>query len=237
MTMHTQSKRIRAFTLLEVLMALVIVTLVILGPLIMSINSAAQARQTQDVMISTYLAEEALELLHHQYASIYIQCINHEGMCTDAVATLDGETQPEKAWRLFKERLDDVSTLNGVSCFDECSYDFFDMMNATSSTVTFYPTTGTMCPSLSLVSAIGADTNIKYFYACSGVSSHLSDGFSSTKSKYSRKIKAESFPTFEATPMLEQYHDDLLITATVSFRRSNGILRSIKVSDFLHARS
>jgi prepilin-type N-terminal cleavage/methylation domain-containing protein len=231
------SKTIRAFTLLEVLMALAVVTLVILGPLIMSVNAASQARQTQDIMISTYLAEEALELLHHQYASIYIQCINHEGMCTDAVATLDGETESEKAWRLFKERLADNSSVNGISCFDECAYDFLDMINATLTTVSFYPTTGSRCPSLTLVSAIGTDAEVKNFYVCSGIASHLVDGFTSAQSKYSRKIKIESLPTYESAPVLEQYHDDLLVTATVSFRRTNGTLRSIKVSDFIHARS
>ena len=252
---HLIEQKVKAFTLLEVLASLSIVTLVILGPLSSSVNSASFARQTKDVMTSTYLAEEALELLHYQYDSLYLACANDRDACSSLfVPTLDGETSGGKAWRLFKKRLQNSNLLDGtVSCFDVngCSYDFLDMRNATNITdPKKYSPTGNYCPKLSLVrsAVIGTVDGIRNYYVCSGItmadySSLVDTPLSIKKTAYSRKVFVESKVTFNegvtstAPANLELYHDDLLITATVSFRRANGVVRNIKVVDFLHARS
>ncbi len=237
-------KNLQAFTLLEVLASLTIVTMVILGPLTSAIDSSSYARQTKDVMISTYLAEEALELLRHQYTTIYLQCIHKEGMCTDILEpNLTGETDSDKAWRIFKQRLDNYGV--GVSCFDGCTFDFFDMKNATTTGAPpIYSPTGTDCSTLSLVTAVGPGATTKNYYVCTGVPAHHTGGFMSKKTQYSRNVSIESVPTFETTPLpvdgdpnLGLYNDDLIMTSSVSYRRSNGTLRTIKVIDFLHKRS
>lgn len=242
---NIKHKGVEAFTLLEVLASLVIVTLVILGPLTSAVNSSSYASQTKDVMISTYLAEESLELLHHQYDTLYIACANDKDACDSvSVPTLAGETPGGKAWRLFKTRLND-STAGSKSCFDAdgCSYDFLDMIDVTSvmPSPTKYLPTGAKCSTISLAYRM-VDSKVRNYYVCGGAG-HLAAAFNSNKTQYLRKVFIESKPTFPevnpATPPanLGLYNDDLLVAATISFRRSNGMLRSIKVTDFLHTRS
>lgn len=250
---HTNPK-IKAFTLLEVLASFSIVTLVILGPLTFSINSASYSRQSKDVLTAQYLAQEALELLHYQHDTLYIACVNEKDACDPVSAPiLDGETRGGKAWRLFKTRLHSTDS-GAVSCFSEngCSYDFLDMLIATSVTAPLkYSPNGTVCPGLSMVysTVTGYDDNIRNYYVCSSIDqtdigNKLKDNhFSVKRTAYLRKINIESVPTFTETNApsapanLGLYQDDLVITATVSFRRSNGIMRHIKVVDFFHARS
>lgn len=247
---HLKQQQVRAFTLLEVLASLSIVTLVILGPLTSSVNSSSFARQTKDVMTSTYLAEEALELLHYQYDTLYLACANNVEACLGQI--LSEETPGGAAWRLFKTRLQSSSLLDGtVSCFDTdgCSYDFLDMRSAASITnPKKYLPTGDYCPKLALVTSavIGTVDGIRNYYVCSGIiadpSSLIDTPLTIKKTTYSRKIQLQSIKTFEegsgtGLAHLEWYNDDLVITATVSFRRSNGVMRNIKVVDFLHARS
>ena len=71
-TSHTY--KIRGFTLIETLVSVFIITTVVLGPLTVSSNASAYARQTKDTMTAVYLAQEAIELLHHQQDSIYLDC-------------------------------------------------------------------------------------------------------------------------------------------------------------------
>lgn len=250
---HIHRSSVRAFTLLEVLASFSIVTLVILGPLTFSINSASYSRQSKDVIVSEYLAQEALELLHHQYDTLYIACANIVDACDGSVPTNSGENSGAKAWRLFKERLHDT-TGGSTSCFDAqgCAFDFLDMSLATTITPPKkYSPVDTDCPRLSVVNAavLPFDPTIRNYYVCSGIDQadeggRLKDNhYSVKKSAYSRVINVTSVPTFtEALPPsapanLGLYQDDLIITASVSFRRSNGVLRTIKVTDFFHPRS
>lgn len=230
--------RIKAFTLLEVLASLSIVTLVIMGPLTSTISSSSYAGQSKDVMVATYLAQEAIELLHSQRSSLYIQCIKIKEACDSTVPTLErgigGEETPgEKAWRLFKTRL---AGSGAVSCFDGCSFDFFDMASTSKAIPTLYLPTSEECQYLALVSSAVIDS-VRNYYVCSGVTAHTEDGYSVVKKSYSRKITVESRDTFENDPDEEHYYDDLLVTATVTFRRVNGTIRTIIVTDFLRAHS
>lgn len=250
----TKNKSVKAFTLLEVLASFSIVTLVILGPLTFSINSASYSRQAKDVLTAQYLAQESLELLHYQHDTLFIACANEKDACdSGTVPTLDGETRGGKAWRIFKTRLDNTDS-GASSCFsvDGCSYDFLDMLDATSITPPLkYSPVGIVCPGLSEVysTVLGYDTTTRNYYVCSSIDQAdignrlKDDHFDVKKTTYLRKINIESVPTFtevnslSAPANLGLYQDDLIVTATVSFRRSNGIMRHIKVSDFFHARS
>ena len=246
-----QVSTVKAFTLLEVLASFVIVTLVILGPLTFSINSASYSRQSKDVITSQYLAQEAFELLHHQYDTLYIECANNKGPCEESInPTVSGETSGSKAWRTFKQRLNETSS-GAVSCFSDegCSFDIIDMLDTSSISPPpmRYSPTGVECSKLSMVYAViyGVDGPIRNYYVCSGIdTSRLTDNYFQIKqSAYSRKITIKSVPTFQeigsaAPPAnLNWYQDDLIMTATISFRRSNGVLREIIVNDVIHARS
>ncbi len=247
---RTTSKKIRAFTLLEVLTSFVVVTMVMLGPLTFSISSASYSRQSKDVITSEYLAQEALELLHHQYDSLYIACANEADACSAVnFPQNDNETKGMTAWRLFKTRLHDTTEAGTFSCFSDggCSFDFIDMLSVTSAvSPRRVNPVANECRGLSLVQASSSDS-FKY-YVCSGVTqedpeNRLSgEHYSVTKSQYTRKVSVTSEATFETSSdpspaRLDVYQDDLKIKASVSFRRSNGVLRTIEVTDFIHARS
>ncbi|MDD4989445.1 MAG: hypothetical protein PHV42_03410, partial [Candidatus Pacebacteria bacterium] len=213
-------------------------TLVILGPITSAVNSSSFSRQTKDVMVSTYLAVEATELLHYQYDSLYLQCANNKEACDSAtVPNVGSETPGEKAWRLLKARLYDA-TPPSVSCFDVtgCSYDFLNMLDATSTTApSKYSPTGAECSKLSRVTDV-FNTLSNNYYVCSGVPSHIVGVAHPTA--YSRKVNVVSKATFpESGPSSGWYNDDLIVTSSVSFRRSNGVMRTIQIVDFLHARS
>ena len=66
----------KAFTLLETLTSIAILSFVIVGPLTVIMGSSSYARQTKDVMVATYLAEESEKILQNQYETLYIDCKN-----------------------------------------------------------------------------------------------------------------------------------------------------------------
>lgn len=227
-------RNIRAFTLLETLGSIAILSTFVLGPLTVAINSSSYARQTKDVMVATYLAEESAELLHNQYDSLYILC---RSTSSAPCIPLGTETPPRTAWRVFKERLASPSSV--TSCFesanpDGCSFDFIDMSTDVATGFSVYNAEAGECPKLSLVSKFTVgDTVPRNVFVCSGIPAH-STGVLSSK-LYTRTVKATSVVTFAGSD--SAYTDDLRIISTVSFKRPNGIGRTITVVDYIHPRS
>jgi Tfp pilus assembly protein PilV len=219
-TKTMESRSVRAFTLIETLVSTFIISMVILGPLTLASRASSYARVTKDTLIATYLAQESIELLRHQQDSVYIQCVQETGSACVPTGT---ESIPDAAWRTFRDRFDSVS---GVSCFLSenpagCSYDFIDMATNENTTPSKYVSTDAYCSTLS----IETSTNL---YLCSGRAG------ASTATKFSRSVYMESIPTLSGAE--QNYADDLRVTVTVSFRRSNGYLNQVQVIDFLHAR-
>ena len=218
----------RAFTLVETLVSTVINTLVILGPMTVAINASTYARQTKDVMTATYLAQEAAELLHHLQDSIYIKCVADNGVTNTVCAPelIDGEiyeTSRETAWRVFKEDYLD----SGVSCLEDtnpagCAFDFIDMTLNEDVAPTKYLPTDPQCNSLYLT----AD----YDYVCSGA--HAGGAVNTS---FTRSILIHSIAGY-TNSYDNAFNDDLRADISVSFRRSNGYTRTIKLADFFHAR-
>lgn len=212
----------KAFTLVETLVAILIITTVILGPLTVAMNASSYARQTKDVMTATYLAQEAIELLHHLQESIYLKCVgdnsNSNTVCSSTDPDGNGiyEMPSEVAWRVFKGYLS-----ASPSCFDSvgCSYDFIDMTSNENIAPTKYISTASPCSGLSLTS--------NNLYVCAGA-----HGTVGVPTFFTRKVQVESIQTFSGNDA--NYNDDLRVTSTVTFRKSNGYTRSIKLVDFLH---
>lgn len=216
------SRKVKGFTLVETLVSTFIITLVILGPLTLASRASSYARITKDTLIATYLAQESVELLRHQQDSIYIQCIQEAGTTCTPTGT---ESIPDAAWRTFRNRFNSVS---GTSCFltensAGCAYDFIDMTTNENTTPTKYVSTNAYCSTLSLQTS----TNL---YVCSGRGSGA--GYLATK--FSRKVVMESIPTLSGTE--QNYADDIRLTITVSFKRTDGYVNQTQVVDFLHAR-
>lgn len=229
----------KGFTLLETLTSIAILSLVIIGPLAAIINSSSYARQTKDTMVANYLAEEGVELLQNQYDSLYVFCKKQpsDPFCTP----LDPyETAGQIAWRLFKSRMVD----NGVgfpSCFvngtsinpDGCSYDLVTMIGDITQIPSRYVSTDTTCSDLVDASSTILGIN-RHVYICKGVPSHLSGAVLGTKT-FSRKVSIEWLPTFESSPMLSQYDDDLRVTSSVTYRARNGYTTTSTTTRFMHS--
>lgn len=231
--------KIQAFTLLETLGSVAILSTFVLGPLTVAINSSTYARQTKDVMVATYLAEESSELLHNQYDSLYILCTKQFGIapCTaTGIETLGSQV----AWRLFKERLASPADSGVSSCFDKdnpegCSYDFIDLSATTTDGFSLYKATNTQCPKLALVSKFAVDDTVpRSVYVCSGDTSPSHSTGVLTSKLYTRTVKATSSITF--TGVDQEYNDDIRIVSTISFKRPSGFGRTVTVVDFIHPR-
>lgn len=254
--MNKKYHTVKAFTLLETLASIAIISLVIVGPLSVLSSSSSYARQTKDVIIATYLAEEAIELLQNQYDSIYIYCNKNPtatdpgSLCEPASAT--EITTGQTAWRVFKERLSSPSAQ--LSCFkdenaDGCTYNATDMIGEITLTPpTRYKAGSGECPRLIKVSKqvitreTGGAGNGDLFvtrssYVCSGGSISAGGAVADTSKSFSRSVSVEHLPTFE-TPLLkeEHYNDDLRITSEVTFRAVNGRSNTLRVTRFMHAR-
>jgi type II secretory pathway pseudopilin PulG len=217
-----QKTQIRAFTLVETLVSIMIITSVILGPLTIAMGASAYARQTKDTMTALYLAQEAIELLRHQQDSVFLRCIGGTG---SSCPFQPGETSSEAAWRIFHDRL--AGNSYGPSCFDTdtpagCAYDFKDMTTNEDFSPTKYPFAGNSCATLSI--------SPEGLYVCTGV-----HGAGYLNSSFARSVSITSTNTFNGTDA--SYNNDLRITVSISFKRANGYSRTIKVVDFLHARA
>ncbi|TXG99852.1 MAG: type II secretion system protein [Candidatus Moraniibacteriota bacterium] len=221
-TIFSSQQSMRGFTLVETLVSTFVISLVVLGPLTVAVNSSTYARETKDVLTGTYLAQEAIELLRHEQDSLYIRCAQASGStCT----IMTNETPREAAWRLFRNRL--AATTLGPSCFvtdnsEGCSYDVINIVGSEDTDFYKYSATSNSCSTLSVTS--------DKLYVCTGV-----HGEGATLTAFSRSVKITSLPTFSGSD--ETYNDDLRVTVTVSFLKPNGFKRIIKVTDFLHARA
>ena len=214
---------LRGFTLVETMVSVFIITLVIIGPLTAASNASTYAKMTKDTMTATYLAQEAIELIRHHQDSIYIRCADKDA----ATCVANGEeNSSEAAWRIFKERV--AGNTQGVSCFSTdnasgCSYDFIDMTANEDINPPKYVSTGSQCNTLS-------HDPTSRMYVCTGV-----HGSGMQQTYFTRSVKITSIPTFSGIDAA--YNDDLRVTVTITFRRSNGYTHEVKVVDFLHARA
>lgn len=226
------NKPIRAFTLIETIVSIFIITIVVLGPLTVASDASSYARQTKDTMVATYLAQEAIELLRHQEDSVYLGCLSESyTACTPILipSSTTIETQSEAAWRVFRDRLTNnpVVSNGGASCYAAtgCAYDFIDMTGDQSINPNKYDPTGGSCNTLSV------SPSPENFYVCSGVHGS-SSGYIGTQ--FSRKVVISSVSNITGADSM--YNTDLRVAVTVSFKSATGFQRQLTVIDFLHAR-
>lgn len=208
---------VRAFTLIETLVSIMIISTVILGPLTVAMEASAYARETKDTIIATYLAQEALELLHHQQDSLFLRCL---GETSTGCAIIAGETPSQAAWRVFQSRMG--ANAQGSSCYvtDDaagCAYDFIDMTANEDSNPSKSSSSSNSCSRLSV--------SPSHLYVCTGT-----HGAGYRETQFSRSVSITTIPTFDAT-----LNNDLRVTVTISLKRATGYTRQIKIVDFFHA--
>lgn len=112
-------------------------------------------------------------------------------------------------WNDFKNLFGDLSQNPKTGCYSPtgCNVDIF--------TIDSSPTYTTTCPSLYRDS-----TN--YLYSCTGA---IND-----RTSFSRNIKME-----DVTNTIPN-EDDIRVTSTVTYKKSNGLSRSVSITDFIHTR-
>lgn len=234
----------RGFTLLETLASIGILSVMVTGPLSVMIHSSAYAKQTKDVMVATYLAQESVELLQNHFDSLYIYCKKNP-IATDVGELCEpqsGETPNQTAWRLFKEHLSPVVS---PSCYSSisptgCAFDFHDMTGGATSvpalkTIATCPYLVPVSTSVALSGGAGGQTSYLqlHSYACP---TNVQVGEVVDQKHYIRSMKVEQIATFESGPASSQYNDDLRITSNVEFKVPNGATSSVQVVRFMHAR-
>lgn len=240
--LKNNTMKLKAFTLLETLVSIGILTVIVIGPLSVIMSSSSYARQAKDVMIATSLAEESIELLQNQYDSIYIFCKKQpdDAFCS----TSTGETSGQIAWRIFKDRLS--ATGGQPSCYladnaEGCSYSYQNMIGDIKDTPIRYVSDSEQCPYLveaTVPVTLPDNGGISYrrTYVCQGITS---PGVNSKDIKpFIRSVVVERIEAlFEAGNAVgTQYNDDLRIISQVKVQGSNGLLHTTKIIRFMHQR-
>lgn len=231
MTILSKQKRsTRGFTLIEALVGTFVITSVILGPLSVALDSSSHAKLSKDVITGTYLAAEAIELLHYKQDSIFLDCL--QSISTLCVLA-PGESARDAAWRIFAESLSSPTTPCDISNPDGCSFDFIRFVSSVNA---ISPTGGNSTPCTRITYTLAG------IYTCPGTGETSND--ISKVTSFTRSITTEILPTIgvaggvpgspEAIDRLT--NSDIRVAVTVAFAQPNGYIRKIELVDFLRAR-
>lgn len=247
----------KAFTLIEALASLTIITMAILGPLSVAINSASYAKNTKDAITATYLAHEGIELVRFKRDSTYVECQNNATTCVLNLLTSGNiESVPQGAWRIFKERfgVNDglVSSPLGLqpSCFSNqntagCSFDIDGIVSTGSDVAERMRGDTDECSSLYTDNRLNQPTGT-YVSTGFGVTNHMYIcknkvlAYDYINSGYKRVVTLTStysnYAGAQLDPYLRDYEDDVRVDSVVTYSRSMGLIRTVKAVDYLHAR-
>ena len=229
--------------MIEVLVSLWIITVAILGPLAVAINSSSTSRDTKDNVVSAYLAQESFELLRFVRDTIYLRCITGDTSCAPTFLPASGteyEQSSEAAWRLFKEKLTNGGGADSCFTIDNvngCTYDTEGFLSNARINPTLNPTifgvgTGN-CEYLNhdtrRQNGATTTTPTDGMYLCDDQSGILSP------TAFKRVVKVTSI--LSITGAYDQlYNDDLRIEVTVSYSKINLLTKKVKAIDFIRAR-
>jgi hypothetical protein len=238
------NKKFKAFTIVEVLVALWIITVAVLGPLSSAINSSATTRDSKSIVIAAYLAQESFELLRYYRDTLFLRCISNDPSCIAIplpTPATDNEQGFETAWRQFKETLSNGGSTE--SCFVSenptgCTYDVESFLSNPLAGPVILNADNALCQNLNRddrkQKGLIASSTTDGMYLCDDKGGDLKP------TSFKRVIKVTSIPS--VVPSVpgsydELYNDDLRIEVEVSYSRSNGIIKKTKSVDFIRART
>lgn len=247
---NIKNKNIRAFTLIETMVGILIITTAIIGPLSVAFNSAVYAKYTKDKITAIYLAQEAVDILRFERDSLLIDCndVSNSTCPLQDLGLGDGtfESTSNAAWRRFKTRLgmdfNLLTPLSPPSCFvdssnvgDGCSFDFYGFTQNVANDPIKYSPLSPNCDYLYRDEGVSAVTGGAYLCKASSLSFN-----GSHKTKFQRVVKLKSIRTIEggaASLYLERYNDDVAVSSVVSYAKSHGFqAKPVEVVDFLHSK-
>ncbi|MDQ5962602.1 MAG: Type secretion system protein [Patescibacteria group bacterium] len=239
--------KVKAFTLIETLMATFIISMVVLGPLTVSITASSYARDTKGAIIANYLAHEGLELVRFKRDSIVVECLNSAPTCT-LLSFNPPETVQQGAWRIFKERMGSQGWENGFPpCFvgqstnEGCAFDVYGTV-VTGGDVgeRYLGESGDECSSLyiddrkdkqNFSNSTGVDVT-DWIYVCKDNGTPLN--YSDTGYKRIIKMTQVTLPSWN--DYQKMYEDDIRVESIVTYRKNAGVIKTVRVIDYLHAR-
>ncbi len=238
----------RAFTLIETLLATLVISMVILGPLTVSITSSSYAKDTKKVITASYLAHEGLELIRFKRDSAFVECQSGQATCVPISFTASSmENTQQASWRIFKERFRTAVNGNGVqpSCFTDddpegCAFDVYGVTQTGSGIANRYVAADDRCSSMYTdnrldqpsgydVTGMGVTDRV---YVCkeNGLPYDYSD------TGFARVIKLTPVSLSYGDDYQKMYEDDVRVESAVTYTRVHGIKRTVRAVDYLHAR-
>lgn len=232
--------KIKAFTLIEALASIALITSIIIGPLTLMMNSIAYSRNAKDNLMSTLLAQEGVELIRNRRDSILISCLNSfntagDSTCTKVLVGGNGalESPGEASWRIFKEQM----STQGSSCIvddtnqDGCAFDAYAFINnPLDSPVNMYSASSPACRELMVYEDPSDRAGM---YACPA---SLSSGENGRYSGKWRSVKIEKINQTSPSTYDLYYSDDLKVTSHVTYTGPTGVKRTVTQIDYLRAR-
>lgn len=238
---------VKAFTLIETLLATFIISMVVLGPLTVSITASSYARDTKGAIIANYLAHEGLELVRYKRDSAMVECLNGAASCT-LLSFNPPETIQQGAWRLFKERMGLNGWENGYPpCFvgqsttEGCALDIYGTISTGGDVGERYlGESGDECSSLYIDdrkdkgnTAVSTGMDVTdWIYVCK----NNGTPYNYSSSGYKRVIKLTSVTLPSWNDYQKMYEDDIRVESIVTYRKNMGVTKTVKVIDYLHAR-
>ena len=156
-----RTESVRAFTLVETLVAVAIITIAVAGPMVTASKAALAANLSKDQLTASYLAQEGIE---------YVRMLRDQTYLTDKQtydADLSASSLSETAWYNFVLGTEPTSITN---CRDSvCTFD-----PAESVGFSLVPCSGNSCGPL---------------YLANGIYTQKSDVFGSVKTPFTRTVR------------------------------------------------
>lgn len=227
----------KGFTLVETMVGLTILTLAIIGPLYIALNSAWSIRSSRDFFLSQYLAQEGLELIRYKQDTIFLGCVNGDAFCVPAdLGGGEYETPSESAWRHFIDQV--ASTTVPVSCAVNggCLFDIATIYSAPTTTPSFFSLQSGACSNF-FQDESGrkqvATSSLYYAFFCKDNASS-----NAVQTPFRRVVTiTQIVPNNYVCPSYDCYYNtDLRIESKVSYI-VNGFTKFVTVTDYLRPRN
>lgn len=230
-------KYLRGFSLIEAMVGIFIISVVIGGPMTIAGRAAQGIRSSKEIFTSTFLGEEAIELIRFKRDTLFLECSDvlsvNCGIITYAGVAEIAPGDP--AWRIFKAQFGYPNSL----CFSAngCTFDDQSILLSPIATSTeVYDASSTSCGTLyqdrtSQLKDIPNASSLGFMYLCG-----THKVASSTDAQITRVIKMTSTSTAACPSFDCSYSDDIKVDVNMTYR-FNGSNKTITVTDFIKPRS
>lgn len=243
---NTRVFTLQAFTLVETLVSITILTIAISGPLSVALFASSHAKDTKNKMIATWLAEENIEILRNKRDTVFIQCIHGAYRCIpENLVSGGGEKQNtrEAAWKFFKFRniYSDGSGLFSTdgNCYLGCAVDAYGVFFSLDYGYCDVLTTNTLFQK-DMQNGIGGTHQIAKdgMYVCNRYANRTASvGGGDTDSDFARYLTVESLSPISNNAYDTTYKDTFRVRSYVNYKTPAGEVKTVMVEDFLNPRT